>query len=134
MATVKRKKTLQQTVDMTKQPYQSGIRNSMVDPMLGNVATTMPAQVGSLSGQITTPAQVGGLSDMGMKNQMESIEMGKESGVATQPMMPSKPAKPSKKVKIKSKKQQDPPGTFRNADGNLVVGDMKKFTEWQNKK
>jgi hypothetical protein len=133
MAKVKRKKTLQETVDMTKQPYQSGVSRSMINPMLGNVATTMPAQVGGLAGQ-NIPAQVGSLSDLGMKNQMESIEMSKEAGAPTQPMTPSKPSKPSKSAKKVKVKRKDPPGTFRNVDNELVVGDMKKFMEWKSKK
>ena len=40
-------------------------------------------------------------------------------------------AMPKAKVKVKPKKQKDPPGTFRNADNELVVGDMRRFLEWQ---
>jgi hypothetical protein len=105
MAKVKRKKNLQEMVQDTKQSYQSGISRSMVNPMLGQVATTMPAQTGGLAGQ-NIPAQVGGLAGMGaggmqpegMLQQTDAMEMQRQSGMGAAPMMQPK------KVKVKKKK------------------------------
>jgi hypothetical protein len=106
MATVKRKKKLKEAIDQTKRTYIPGVQRSMVDPMLGQVSTTMPAQTGGLSGQnipsqvgglsgvTTTNPQLGGLSGMnegGMKNQIDVMEMEKQSkGAAPAPMTKAK--------------------------------------------
>jgi hypothetical protein len=104
MAKVKRKKNLQSAIDQTKRVYSPGIQRSMVDPMLGQVSTTMPAQVGGLSGVTTTDPQLGGLAGMnegGMKNQIDIMEMGKQSqGAGAAPMMQPKKVKVKKKNKL----------------------------------
>lgn len=62
----------------------------------------------------------------GLSQQIDAMEM-------TKPVSTAAPM-PKPKAKVKTKKQKDPPGTFRNADGELVIGDMKTLQAWKNKK
>lgn len=45
-----------------------------------------------------------------------------------------KKAKKKPAAKVEQQMQVDPPGTFRNAENQLVIGDMKKFRKAQVKR
>lgn len=107
MAKVRKKKSLQEAIEGTKKPYSPADFTQNVNPMLGSLAGLNA-----------------GMQPEGMKQQIDSIEMKKQTAPTPAPM-------PKAKVKVKPEKQKDPPGTFRNVDNELVVGDMRRFLEWQ---
>lgn len=77
---------------------------------LGNVGSTIAANVGSLSQQIDKDEQFKMVESMRSK---------------------AKKKKPLPAKRAEAQMQVDPPGTFRNVDNQLVIGDMKKFRKAQ---
>lgn len=105
MAKVRKKKTLQETIEGTKKPFVPGITPSTVNPMLGSLAG------------LNAGMQPTGMEPEGMKQQMDSIEMKNQGAPTSAPM----PAKKVRKKKDNSKLgEQEPlsPQTWANIGNN----------------
>lgn len=77
---------------------------------MGNVGSTIAANVGSLSQQVDAAEQSKMVDNMRKKAKKKPV------------------------AKVEQQMQVDPPGTFRNVDNQLVIGDMKKFRKAQVKR
>lgn len=86
MAKVRKRKSLQQTVEETKRPFVPGITRSAIDPMLGGLAGLNA-----------------GMQPANMSQQMDVTEMRNQGAPAAAPVPVPRPAK---KVKVKKKKMR----------------------------
>lgn len=118
MAKVRKKKTLQETIEETQKPFSPGISRSMVNPMLG-----------SLSGLNA------GMEPEGMKQQMDTMEMRNQGAPSATPApMPAKKVRKKKSKSDENIGEQQPlsPQTWVNI-GNQPSAYNEYLAAWKKK-